>query len=283
MKKKNYTKGIFWFFLSLGISCLNDAITKYLGCAIGIWQLSFFRFLGGTITLLPIMVYKGRQTFTTTRIYLHIIRGLFLLLAMGLWTYGATVAPITTVTIMSFTVPIFVLILARIFLKEKVPFSVWIATLLVLVGIIGVLKPTIWSYHYASLGLIIAGGGFGILDILNKKYVNKEPIYCMLFYPSLVATLLIWLPALYTWQPITLQQLGWLGILGVGGNVILYCLLKAFSKVAATTLAPLKYLELPLSASVGHICFKEIPSAQSCLGAAIIIPATLFIIYRQKK
>ena len=72
-------------------------------------------------------------------------------------------------------------------------------------------------------------------------------------------------------------------MLGCGGNLILYCLLKAFAATEASAIAPFRYIELILSAGLGIVVFNEIPTLALCLGSLIIIPCTLFLMYSETK
>ncbi len=271
-----------WFIASLIVACANDAIAKYLGNHINAWEITFFRFFFGTCTLLPLMLYYGKNTFKTRRLTLHIIRGILLFIGIYLWSYGLYIVPITTATIMSFTVPIFVLILAPIFLKERVTWSLWIATIIGFIGIIVTLQPDDWSLNnLVSFILVLASMLFGILDIMNKKYVTKESMLVMMFYPTLTSALLTILPTAYVWYTPTGSELALLLALGIGSNFLFYCLLKALSFIKVSVLAPFRYVELLISIGISYIVFHEAPSMNSYFGAAIIIPSTLFILYRQ--
>lgn len=225
------------------------------------------------------MLYQGKKSFNTHRPSLHLVRGILLFIAIGLWSRGIEVAPITTATIMSFTVPIFVLLLAPFFLQEHVTWPMWLATLVGFVGIVLVLQPAAEEFNTASLLFVLAAMLFALLDIINKKYVTQEPMLCMLFYSSLVAMVLAYFPAARTWRTPTDYELLWLLALGGGGNLILYFLLRAFALVSASSLAPFRYLELLISMSVGYAFFHELPSSHSYFGAAIIISCTLFVGY----
>ncbi len=277
----NYLKAVVWFVLSLIVSCGNDAIMKYVGTHVSPWQVAFFRCFFGTITLLPLMLCQGRVYFKTHRPLLHVMRGVLLFVTISLWSRGVKEAPITTATIMSFTVPIFVLLLAPIFLRERVTWPMWMTTLIGFGGIILVLQPTHCSFHSASVLFVLAAALFGLLDIINKKYVTQEPMLCMLFYSTLAATLLLVFPAMYAGAMPTGQALLWLLVLGMGSNLILYFLLKAFTLASVSSLAPFRYLELLVSIGGGYLFFQELPSRNSYLGAAIIVPCTLFIVYYQ--
>jgi S-adenosylmethionine uptake transporter len=279
----NYPKAIVWFVLSLIVSCGNDAIMKYVGTYMSPWQVAFFRCFFGTITLLPLMLYQGRVAFKTHRPLLHVMRGVLLFVTISLWSHGVKDAPITTATIMSFTVPIFVLLLAPVFLRERVTWPMWVTTLIGFCGIVLVLQPTHCSFHSSSILFVLAAALFGLLDIINKKYVRQEPMLCMLFYSTLAATILLAVPAMYAGPIPTRQALLWLLVLGIGSNLILYFLLNAFTLTSVSSLAPFRYLELLVSMGGGYLFFQELPSRNSYLGAAIIVPCTLLIVYYQHR
>ena len=279
----NYLYAVLWFVLSLLVSCGNDAIMKYMGTTISPWQVAFFRCLFGTISLLPLMLYQGLASFTTHRPWLHMLRGSLLFVAMGLWSHGVKAVPITTTTLISFTVPIFVLVLAPFFLHEQVTRPMWLATLMGFGGIVVILSPGQWAFQRAALYLVLAAFLFGLLDVINKRYVTQEPMLCMLFYSNLVAKLLLAWPGLSAGPIPSKHALVWLLALGVSSNLILYFLLKAFTLASASSLAPFRYLEWVISMLVGYVLFQELPTARSYLGAAIIIPSTLLIVYAQRQ
>ena len=79
-----------------------------------------------------------------------------------------------------------------------------------------------------------------------------------------------------------MQELVLLFILGMGGNLILFFILKAFTHADATALSPYRYLELLSSTIIAYITFGEVPSKSTIYGALIIVPSTFFIIYSEK-
>ncbi len=243
------------------------------------WEITFFRFAFAILTLLPFMLYQGKKAFLTHRWGLHVGRGLLLFIAISLWGQGIKASPITTATLMSFSVPLFVLLLAPILLQERVSWPMWMATLGGFVGILLVLRPDLHTFSQGSLFFVVAAILFGLLDILNKKYVNQESTLSMLFYSSVVALFFTTYPTIQVWHSPSLRELMGLLALGIGGNLILYFLLRAFSLASASSLAPFRYLELLISTLLSYFFFNELPTTYSYLGAAIIIPCTLFIGY----
>lgn len=120
LKLQTYFIGVFWFILSLLSSVLNDIISKYMGMRLHSFEISFFRFLFSALTLLPFIYYYDKDILKTNNLNIHILRGMLLFIGISAWTYGLTVAQVSVATIISFSIPLFVLILAVFFLNEKI-------------------------------------------------------------------------------------------------------------------------------------------------------------------
>ena len=194
--------------------------------------------------------------------------------------------PLTIVSVLAQTTQLFVLFMAFVFLREKVGWQRSLATMAGFVGIILTIQSpdsssafiSLTELNYGALWLLIAVVMFAGSDILNKVMITKaENTLTMMFYISLGTTLISIIPAYLVWQAPTIQQLFWLLCLGAGANLILYCLLKAFTATDISAIAPYRYVELLFAAGFGYTLFSEIPNIMTLLGAAIIIPSTLII------
>ncbi len=281
--KKNHLQALYWLFMSMLFSCLNDVAMKYLATGLSFMQICFFRFALGSLVLLPLVGCTKNQSWTTQRPWLHFFRGLFLCLAMGLYAYGLTKVEMSTVTVIGFANPIFVLILARLLLKEQVPWPIWTATVLAFIGIVLVVSPTGVTCNRPALACLLATIVFASLDIINKKYVIQESILSMLFFSNVFAGLCMLSCVWYQWKMPTAPQLGIMTLLGIGSNLILYFVLKAFQLADAGALAPFRYMELVVSIGCGYLFFQESPTLRTCISAGIVIPATCFIAYHQNR
>ncbi|MEY4464314.1 MAG: hypothetical protein RLZZ81_1285 [Pseudomonadota bacterium] len=280
---KTYLMGIGWFLLSLVSSSANDVMSKYLGTRLHSFEVAFFRFFFSSIVLLPFVAYYGKNTLKTSRPFVHILRGLLLFFGMTSWTYGLTIAPVTTATVVSFSIPLFTLILAVFFLNENIIWQRWVVTIVGFIGLVITLKPHTEDFNPEILYFVLAAISFAMLDIINKKFVVKESMISMLFYSAIVTAVVSLPVASQYWLTPNSFELALLFILGSSGSLILFFLLKAFSMVDATATAPYRYLELVISAIAAYFIFNEFPDKSTLHGAIIIIPATLFIIYSEKK
>ncbi len=275
-----YFIGVGWFILSLASSVLNDSIAKYAGNDLHSFQVAFLRFLFSALTLLPFVMYYGARS---SRPLVHFCRGLLLFLGMTAWTFGLNIAPITSATLISFTIPLFTLILAKFFLSENITWQRWVATFVGFAGISMVIGITEEEFTIGSIIFVVSAFGFAGLDIINKKFIIKETMVSMLFYSALITAVLSFIPAMIYWKSPTIEQWTLFFIFGCSANLILFFILKAFALLDATAVAPYRYLELLFSSLAGYIIFNEVPTKSTLYGAAIIIPATLFIVYSENK
>lgn len=280
-RSRTYFIGIGWFILSLISSVLNDVISKYTGMRLHSFQVAFFRFGFGALTLVPFILYYGPATLKSSNPSVHIARGVLLFFGMTAWTYGLTIAPVSTATVLSFSIPLFVLVLAIFFLNENIIWQRWVATIVGFGGILVTLKPHAADFNPHVLIFVLAAVMFATLDIINKKFVIQESMISMLFYSAIITAVLAIAPAIHYWQDPTMHELVLLFILGASSNVILFLILKAFALVDATAVAPYRYLELGISVIFGYFLFGEVPESNMWYGAAILIPSTLFIIYSE--
>lgn len=293
--QKGYAQGVFWIILVALISSSNDVLMRLTGTRLPSMQISFCRFFFAFLLLLPIMLSQGMSSFYTARPGLHIVRGVLGFGAVAFWCAGVHLVPLAVASTLCLTIPLFVLPMAIVFLKEQVGWQRVAATFAGFLGIAVVINGTsqaqdmlnsLQSLDKGTLFLISATLLFACSDILNKKMVVRESHLTMLFYFALGTSICGAAPAYAVWVPPTTMELVYLISLGAGGNLILFFLLKAFSATDVSALAPYRYVELFFACFFGFFLFAEVPSITTLLGAAIIIPSTFSIAYyetRQQK
>lgn len=282
-QQKGYAQGVFWIIMVALISNTNDILMRFLGSHLPALEVTFFRYFFATLTLLPFML-KGKQAFYTKRPGIHALRALLLFGAMGCWVKGVSMVHLVVASTMALTTNLFVLPMAVIFLKEKVGWQRTLATLLGFLGVFIVVGSTslstlIQDFTTNNGALYLMGGAvmFALSDILNKKFVSTESTLSMLFYVALGTALVGFVPAFYVWQTPTYHELLLLLLLGTGGNLILFFLLKAFAATDVSALAPYRYTELLTAGLLGFVLFNEVPTLSMLMGASIIVPCTFWI------
>lgn len=281
MNTTKYQRALVWFIASLCFSCANDTITKLLGQqAIDTTHITFGRLFFALITLLP-YTCKYPKLWYTNHFKLHIARGSIYVIAISLWNHALSqqTTHITTATIISFTIPLFVLLISTLYLQEKPTLTLLLYTIVTLVGLTFIIPPT-QAFNHQAIPLLIAVILFASLDVINKYSIHKESIYTIILYSNITALFCI-LPFInFSYTLSTKQVLSFIP-LGLGNNAIIFSLLKAYQNTTLISLAPVRYLELPISIGASILLFDQKPQKELLFASLSIIPATLGIIYHQ--
>jgi S-adenosylmethionine uptake transporter len=236
------------------------------------------------------MLRQGAASFKTVSPLNHWLRAIFGVGAIALYIYAIIKLPLAKVIVFSFTQPIFFMPLAILFLKEQVTPNRWIAAVVGFMGILVMINPGDDPFNFLVLIPMGAAFLFASLDLLAKKMVSNESTLTLLFYFALGTTVAGGLALAFCvtqgsviWQTPTFYELALMFCLGAGANLIQVCLFKAFSATEASSLVPFRYTELVFAVLFGYWFFQELPTAQTWLGAAIIIASTLYMSYAEMR
>lgn len=280
----SYLKSVIYFFLALILGSLNDVVLKHL-CInnVQVCQAIFFRFLFGVLTMLPVVITYDRKALRTKFLAINVVKGCLLSIGMWLWGIGVKSIPLSIVSTIGFAMPLFVLLLSFVILKEHISAKLLGATLAGFIGIVLIMLPQKTHLNFHIILLLTAVLLFSALDILNKMYINSDPIITTMLYSTLTAALVIFLLSYHDWSHIPQNSFYGLLYLGIGNNALTYCLLKAFKGANASALAPFRYLEVFISTGLGYAFFGESPGMHIYVGAFIVAVSTFLIGYGQNQ
>ncbi|MBO6826869.1 MAG: DMT family transporter [Sneathiella sp.] len=276
-------QGALWMLVACVVFSFMSLGVKYVGeTGLDSFQIGFIRAFYGFIFVIPFVLKKGVFTLRTSRFPMHVARSLFGITGMLSVMYTLTNMPLADSVALTFTRPLFVIVLAVLFLGEMVRWRRWTATA---VGFLGVL---IMVQASATIGFATAIGLFGALMVacvsvfIKKLSATEEPTTIM-FYFGLIGSLVAAVPAYFVWQDPTWMQLFLLGLTAAAGTCGNYCVIRAISVGEATAVMPYDYTRLIFSAILAYFAFGEIPTWGMVLGACVIVVSSLYIMQREAK
>jgi S-adenosylmethionine uptake transporter len=267
------------------VSCFNDVVAKFLGKRLDSIEIIFFRFFFSFITLIPFVVVRGAAIFKTSNWRLNVLRGILGAASFYLYTYALMQIHIVEIVTIMWTIPLFALVLSIFFLKEQVNIIRWISTL---IGFLGLAFITLYdsdasfSFKFVYIFPIASSFLFAVQDIMVKKMLVKDNRITMLLYFAIVGSVLTFFPAIFVWKNPTLFELSMLLLLGFFANLMQFFIFRAFEAADLSALAPFRYVEFLLSAFLGYIFFGEIARSNVLIGAMILVPSTLYLVYSER-
>jgi drug/metabolite transporter (DMT)-like permease len=202
----------------------------------------------------------------------HLARNLFHFTGQNLWFWALTMIPLAQVFALEFTSPLWVILLAAVFLGERITRSKIAAAVLGFAGILIVARP---GFGTPDPGVIAAAASavcFATTAILTKVLTRGESIVSILFWLTVMQLGLGLATAGWDGDLAlpTAQTLPWLALIGACGLLAHFCLTKALSLAPASVVVPIDFARLPVIAAVGFYLYGEALEWPVVLGATLI-------------
>ena len=211
---------------------------------------------------------------------------------MGLGFTALGLLPLPEATALGYAAPLLTVIFAAMFLGEEVRIFRLTAVFIGLGGVVIVLAPnlTVTSVDAASklqvMGAMAAllGAVFAALaQVFVRKLIHTEPTSAIVFWFSVTASLLALVTLPFGWVVPTAREAALLVGAGLLGGVGQILLTESYRHAETGVIAPFEYVSMLLALVLGYALFGEVPTAAMLTGAALIVSAGLFIIWRERR
>jgi drug/metabolite transporter (DMT)-like permease len=274
-------QGALWMIASGAVFSVLNATVKHLGQRLDPIEIAFFRCLFGLMFVLPFALRAGAAALRTERPLTHLARGLAGMTGMFCGMYALVNLPLADAIAISFAKPLFAVLLAAVFLSERVGVDRWLATAAGFVGVLIVVRPGSAEFELAHLIALL--GAFFIADVivLVKKLQGTESNATIMLSFGVVTSLASFGPALWVWTTPTWVEIGILAAMAGAATLGQYCGLRAFQAADASAVVPYDYMRLIFAIALGFALFGERPDFWTLTGSAVLIVSTLYIAYRE--
>ncbi|MDH3609129.1 MAG: DMT family transporter [Gammaproteobacteria bacterium] len=241
----------------------------------------FFRNLFGLLILLPLIFRLGIKTLKTDNLKWHFLRSLSGVSAMYCFFYALSELPLADAMLLKISAPLFIPIIAFVWLSEHISLRATMAILIGFLGVILVLKPT-GTVHIASIAGLMGGALAALAKVTIRRMSDTEPISRIVFYFGLISLIIATIPMFWFWQNPNQKEWMLLILLGGFGTFGQLFLTKAYTLAPASRIAPFTYSSILFAAAIGWIFWSEIVTLLTVSGAFLIIMAGILIIQEKK-
>ncbi|MEZ5648039.1 MAG: DMT family transporter [Alphaproteobacteria bacterium] len=251
---------------------------RELSRTLSTFEILFFRSSIGLVILTPIILHRGLKTISTRQPSLQVLRNIVHFAGQYGWFYGIGFLPLGLVFALEFTTPIWVAVLAAIFLGEKLTPLRLAAIVLGFIGVLVILRPGFSAIDPIALVVLLGAAGYGAAHTTTKALTRTDTALAVLFYMTLIQLPLGLIPALNHWITPSLDLTPLLFLVGVMGLTAHYCMTHAFALADATVVMPFDFLRLPLALGVGGLFYGETVDPWLPMGGLVIIGAAFLIL-----
>ena len=263
-------RGVLWMVGTLLCFSLMSIAARELSTEMDTFEILVFRNAIAILVMAPFVIGRGWAGFRTRNTKLHLLRAVVQLGGQTSWIYGIALLPLTEVTALEFTVPLWTLILAVLFLGETASRAKIGATVAGLLGVAVILRPGFEAVSSVALVVIAGAACFAGSGVLVKYLTRTEDPTKIVFFMNLLQLPIVTVPALFVWVNPSLADWPWIIAWGFAGLGAHYTMARGLRLADITLIFPLDFLRLPLIAVVGWLLYAEALDPWTALGALII-------------
>jgi drug/metabolite transporter (DMT)-like permease len=224
----------------------------------------------------------GFAPLRTQRFHLHATRAVLHLGGQWCWMYAIGALTLATVFAIEFTMPVWLAILAAVFLGERLNRGRLVQLVLGLVGTFVILRPGVGQFHPAALVMLLGSMFYAGNMTFTKRLSATDSALAVIFWMSAVQLPITLAAALPAWVVPVAADLPWILAIGAGSFAAHYSMTRAMKLADATVVVPVDFIRLPLIAMVGFLFYAEPFDPMVIVGAAIIFAGTYYSLSREK-
>jgi len=274
-------RGIGWMIASMAAFAIEDAFLKTVTKQLPVGQVLMMFGSAGLFVFALMARRAGASIFQAQVLTKNMLfRAVFEFFGRLFYVLAIALTPMSSATAILQSAPLFVVLGARIFLREKVDAKTWIAIFLGLFGVLIILRPSATDFSLLSLLALIGTLGFVGRDLLSRtapSSLTKEVLGFYGFTTMMIAGACF---AVWDGKPfvsLQAQQFMMLSAALLAGVFAYTALMTAMRTGSIGAVTPYRYSRLLFGISIGVIIFGEQLDAPMLLGCAIVIGAGLFI------
>ncbi|GMG83728.1 DMT family transporter [Paralimibaculum aggregatum] len=276
--------GILWMLISCALLSGVAALGRHAALAgVPLLQIVFLRLAFAVLAMAPILAHRGRGMLRTPHLRLYTLRVAMGLVAMTSWFAAISLAPIGEATAIAFLMPLLATMGAALFLGETVGWRRWGAIVVGFLGALVILRPGIAEASPGALIAVFSALAMAAASLMIKQLADRDHPDTVVLITLLMQTVVMLLPGLWVWQPLTAELwlvMACMGLFGMLGHITLARALRAAD---ASVVMGIDFARLPFAVLFGWLLFGELIDIWTWIGAGIIFGSAFYTARRERR
>ena len=284
--KSEPAKATVWMIGAMLSFSLMAVSGRELANSLNTFEIMLYRSLIGFLIVLVIGYFaKTLGEIKGDRLGLHLFRNFAHFSGQNLWFLAVAFIPFSQLFALEFSTPVWVALLAPLFLGEALTRQRGLAIIMGFAGVLIVARPDINQFDFAIVAAVTCAICFAGSMMATKKLTNDQSITCILFWLTLMQLAMGLLATAFI-GTVTFPEginIIWIVIVGVGGLTAHFCITNALALAPAIIVVPLDFMRLPLISVIGFLAYGEAFELPILLGAVTIFIAIILNLKAEKQ
>ena len=278
MTQSSALRGVLAMVAGAGLLTLSDAVSKHLAHSYPVGQVICLRQLAAFVFILPYVVsVTGLGALRVVDRAGQLLRALFFVAGAWLIVWSLSVLPISIVTVVLFSSPVFVALFSMPILGERVDARQWVAIAAGFAGVVLIMRPA-GGFSWIVLLPIVATLINSVRDAFTRRLSRTENSVSILFWSGVAVAVAGFLTLPFGWRPLDREAIAWFLAAGLFNAAAHFMVIEALRLGRAAVVVPFRYTGILWAMLVGFLVWNEVPDAWMLVGAAIVVASGVYMI-----
>ncbi|MEM9549854.1 MAG: DMT family transporter [Pseudomonadota bacterium] len=281
----NVTAGIILMVAATVVFALQDGISRHLADRYNTLMVVMIRywFFAAFVIALAARAQGGlRAAARTDQPWLQTLRGVLLAGEVCVAVFGFTILGLINSQAVFICYPLLVSALSGPVLGERVGWRRWVAIAAGFVGVLIILQPGIGVFNPAAVIPLVSALMFALYGLLTRYAARADSPATSFFWTGVIGAAFMTVVGIWFWEPMAREDWTWMALLCVSGAFGHWLLIKCYDMAEASAVQPFAYFHLIWASLLGLAVFSEVIHLHVAIGAAIIVAAGLFTLWRER-
>ena len=266
---------------------LEDSLIKQLAATLPMGQVLARLGCGGAVLFAALSRLGGHAVWSRALFSRAVLlRNLGEMGGSACFVTALALTPLSSAAAIRRATPPAVTLGAALFLGESVGWRRWAAIGVGFAGVLLVIRPGLDGFMPASLFAVAAVAGLALRDLATRlvpSSVGSTQLSCWAFATLIPTGLLMLLVTGTAGTAPSSADLARLGGAFLCGGFAYYAIVAAVRLGEVSVVMPFRYSRLVFAMAIGMVVFGERPDGPMLLGAALIVGAGLYTIWREAR
>ena len=286
MTEQNTRLGIMLMIATTFVFAMQDGISRHLAGEYNVFMVIMIRYWFFAAFVMSVAARKAgglRAAAKTSQPVLQAFRAVLLVTEICVMVLAFTILGLIESHAVFTCYPLLVAALSGPVLGEKVGWRRWTAIGVGFVGVLIILQPGFGVFRIEAIVPLIAALLFALYGLLTRYAARKDSTATSFFWTGTVGSIAMTSIGIWFWEPMTGPDWGWMGLLYITGALGHWLLIRCYEVAEASAVQPFAYLQLVFVSVLGIVVFSETIRTNVAIGAAMIVAAGLFTLWRERQ
>jgi len=286
MTEQNTRLGIWMMVLTTFIFAVQDGISRHLAGEYNVLMVVMIRYWFFAAFVMSVAARQAgglRAAASTSQPVMQAFRALLLITEVCVMIYAFTLLGLVESHAVFACYPLLIAALSGPILGESVGWRRWVAIGVGFAGVVVILEPGFGVFRPEAVVPFVAALMFALYGLLTRFVARRDTAATSFFWTGTVGAVGMTAVGAWVWEPMTGPDWAWMAALCVTGALGHYTLIKCYEVAEASAVQPFAYLQLVFASAMGVFVFSETIRPNVAFGAALVVGAGLFTLWRQRR